>query len=421
MTKKTVLTLADIEGGLVGRPTREPLSLSNLERSLPTGPPGLDETETRPPTVREPQTDALPRDSGDAYQKLMNSHEQELVARIHLRQLTTAQPEHEDFYYETYAGRQKGVSVEEGGILYLPMPPSMLTFKSLARDKKTATDLATALGKMSKGSARRPRTMLQVITSPVRSLVSGSGSELEALATIERVYTALAKAETGGDAGQAVMDIQETILSSDDAFLQFINRPKGQKATSRVVRAIGHEKAIAFAERLLRVFEYMSVLKEEGSAESFVSSVMGPLVGLANYFEAAQVRHFLELILAKSTLAWIAIHRVGQVLLCILCSRLAILNAVSSQPDSPIGDMADLHERLLLALQNNLSDMATNRYGWQLLALLAAQVDADQKRTIVLQVRERILAAVESDDTGPVNILLHALGLDAAQLKPSSQ
>jgi hypothetical protein len=58
-------------------------------------------------------------------------------------------------------------------------------------------------------------------------------------------------------------------------------------------------------------------------------------------------------------------------------------------------------------------------YVWQLLALIAVNVDGDKKRDAVLELRETVMSVVEGGSQKAIksmNVFLNALGLDASQL-----
>lgn len=98
----------------------------------------------------------------------MTRFEREGISRIHLGQLTTENPDLEDFYYRSYAKRQ-AKRKSEAPLLYLPLP-SQRKQKGGERDReqkqlKTKEALAGALGKAVSSSSRKPRQQLQVPSS----------------------------------------------------------------------------------------------------------------------------------------------------------------------------------------------------------------------------------------------------------------
>lgn len=159
----------------------------------------------------------------------------------------------------------------------------------------------------------------------------------------------------------------------------------------------------------------------------FVNAVLAPLVPFIAKCAGEAVAAKLSTLNAKSSLPWIATNKAGVVMCCILLSRIEILK--THQETTPPLDhpaLGRLIESFYDQIQDRLSDVFANLtasdgdfYGWQFMALLAMNLDADRKRQIVMELRERILYVVQRNEPKSVanlNIFLNALGLDASQL-----
>ena len=119
------------------------------------------------------------------------------------------------------------------------------------------------------------------------------------------------------------------------------------------------------------------------------------------------------------------------VLLCILLSRLEILKAAGQDESTSILSSVFIDEASLLtetmfdSLEGHLleffnpTDPSRDFYAWQCLALLAMNVESDRKRSMILELRDKILLVVEQEESAVknLNVFLNALGLDASQLK----
>lgn len=209
---------------------------------------------------------------------------------------------------------------------------------------------------------------------------------------------------------------------------------KTKRVMARALRAIDSTGlADALLRRLIEVFEYLDVCRHDASEadiEEFISTVLATFVPFVAKAPAGEIVEKIELLQAKSNLAWLISNKAGIVLCCILFSRLEILKSGGSTQASASEAClipADLMPRFFDAVQDRLADVFSGHsegpdadfYGWQLMALLAMNVDADRKRAMVMELRERILLVVQRNEGSSVahlNIFLNALGLDASQL-----
>lgn len=220
-------------------------------------------------------------------------------------------------------------------------------------------------------------------------------------------------------------------------FLGLLSLRKTKRVLARAVKAIDSSQlADLVLQRLIEFFEYLDVCRNEASTaevEEFINTVLATLVPFVAKAPAEQVIAKIELLQTKSNLAWLISNKAGIVLCCILFSRLEILKtAQTSFADDASSLMAseipaDPMLHFFDAVQDRLADVFAGPsdgpdadfYGWQLMALLAMNVDADRKRAMVMELRERILAVVQRSEATAVahlNIFLNALGLDASQL-----
>ena len=232
-----------------------------------------------------------------------------------------------------------------------------------------------------------------------------------------------------------------TTITTNHVFIHFLTIPKGRASLFRVLKLLDERGKLRFLEILVEHFDFLEVVRPETSCEvidSFIGQVLSPLVSFVGEADWMPVLSGLKGLFGKRSFVWIALTKAGMVLLCILLSRLEILKATASESaklielngDSVLLDeAAALTEKMFDALEGHLMEFFTTPnptdnssrdfYAWQCLALLAMNVDGDRKRSMILELRDKILMVVEGGEERAVknlNVFLNALGLDASQL-----
>jgi hypothetical protein len=210
--------------------------------------------------------------------------------------------------------------------------------------------------------------------------------------------------------------------------LNLISQTKTKKILGRGIKAIDSAKlSESILARLIEFFEYLDICRQdapEADIELFINSVLAALVPFIAKCPLEGIQSKLSLLAKKSSLPWIVTNKAGVVLSCIILSRVEILKAAGEEIPSGIA------EAFFDQIQDRLSDVFANLhgvdsefYGWQFMALLAMNCDADRKRVMVMDLRDRIMVVVQKNDPKNVsnlNIFLNVLGLDASQLAQSS-
>lgn len=363
------------------------------------------------------------------------------------------------------ARRERELAAKEGREL-----PSNESAASLATAKTKDDALDLVLGKVSHSSSRKPRQQLQIPSSVADESVGSVGVSLHerVLKSIELIYAAVlavedfylraeGQAAERGDlrvdpreieslegfdelvkASQACI-AQELGLTGeasreevDHTFIHLLTIAKGKAIMPRALKLLPVEQREGFLNKLVRFFDFLDVVRPETPVpvvDSFISSVLSPLVGFVGEAEWGTVLAALQALFTKRSFVWIALTKAGMVLLCILFSRVEILKATSGGEDAQAADVeeaAKLTEKIFDALEGHLGELFTVRvadnrefYAWQFLALLAMNVDSDRKRNMILELRDMILTIVESGEESSINnlnVFLNALGLDASQL-----
>lgn len=484
-----------------------------------------EEERSLPPSRKETAEQGRP--CWERNRWILTKFEREGVARIHLSQLSTEHAEVEDYYYRAYAKRaslRRGGA--DGGIappLYLPLPTPRRRERGgggggdrdrdrpergewSERDRSGGTPnradttgrqptgqaalmreaLASALGKKSASSSKRPRQQLVVPTLTTDSeTMPSNGATYSTSAAVELIYQAVFRVEdalsaSGPTSSPALVDeskgegrtaseeeggnltrLQECRREAIDVidqqlglklslqelsqgqtkggttgltrFLGILALPKAKKIIGRALKAID---SVRLSERLLtrlvELFEYLDVCRVDASETDINLFVNCLLAGLVPHVAKAagweEIESKLQLMVTKNSLPWIAGTKAGLVLLCILLSRGEILKAGgATDEESRVTRWSTLVEHLFDQLSDRLAELFGSLqgadgefYGWQFMALLALNVEADRKRQMVMELRERILATANASDQVAIdnlNIFLNALGLDASHLR----
>ena len=334
------------------------------------------------------------------------------------------------------------------------------------------------LGKVSHSSSRKPRQQLKVPTnlmtvSESESLTTsdpGKGHHFSlheiVIKGIEEVYCAIISIEdfylskeeqlennsnaiheeSSGSLNALELHANEVIYKElnlnntsengpNHIFIHFLTIPKGRAIISRSLKVLNQEGKGKFLKNLVEYFDFMDIVRPETSLlaiDSFISQVLSPLVSFVGEADWACVVDSLITLFGKRSFVWIALTKAGMVLLCILLSRLEILKGLDATESLPVASNNDqqdpslLTEKIYDSLEGHLleffslSDPSRDFYAWQFLALLAMNVESDRKRSMILELRDKILVVVEESEEKSVknlNVFLNAIGLDASQLK----
>ena len=258
------------------------------------------------------------------------------------------------------------------------------------------------------------------------------------------ISAAMGLAGSASDAPEDPSALAEALVRSGQHhfFIHFLTVPKGCAVVPRALRLVDDAARRAFLFRLVGLFDFLAVIRPEtplAVVDTFIAQVLSPLVPFVGDADWPVVLQSLRALFAKRSFVWIALTKPGTVLLCILLSRLEILKAAAAgdaeRDREDLADAAALTERIFDCLSDHLPEFfpasapvpvpvvpEDNRefYSWQLMALLAMNVDADRQRAMVVELREGIMRVVEQGDAaaiGRLNVFLNALGLDASQLK----
>lgn len=419
----------------------------------------------------------------DPNREFMNRFERNLIMKIHTTQLTTETPLMDDFYYQALTKKKAMMAEGTGPLLYFPLPSAAERQKELQRrelrkkqrekerekergkeENNSSANVTVeisaelVLGKVSHSTSRKPRQQLQIPAMTI-STTTTSGNPMslneKVLKGIEAIYADILAVEdfyllqeefeNRGDNSSApeLPDLKELTRTANETiyrelnfrneaevnheFIHFLTIPKGKSIVSRLLKLLDEEGKEKFLSIMIEHFDFLEIVRPETGLnviDAFIAQVLSPLVGFVGEAEWPCVLEGLKGLFGKRSFVWIALTKAGMVLLCILLSRLEILKA--SAEEVHVDTSALLTEKMFDALEGHLleffssTDPSRDFYAWQFLALLAMNVESDRKRSMILELRDKILVVVETGDERQVknlNVFLNALGLDASQLK----
>jgi len=411
-------------------------------------------------------------EDGDQNSFLMSKYEREGIRHIHMAQLTTENPMLEDFYYQAFSKRSlKYHQNQSNTTLYLPLPN--LKPKKSASSKESKQNLDGALGKIAGSSSRKPRQQLQVdISQPHQTMkldqedISSEELYFSVLGSIERLYGTVFELEdvlnTASEENAVIEDLETSKTKAKFTatsclglepgrfwgradvlrFIHIVGLPKGRKAVFRALRHLGATFNRAFLDRLLENLEYLGVFRPNSTPseiDSFVNLVLSPMVPFVSEAPAPYIVNAIRTFFGKPSFLWLLYSRPGVILLCIFMSRIEICKSALGSDvegdDLLAQDWPQFARQLYDLLSDRLMDFfnvpslksnapkgtfdAGDYYVWQLLALLALNVDSESKKVMIMELREKIMAVSQHGtpkDVSHLNIFLNVLGLDASQL-----
>jgi hypothetical protein len=438
-----------------------PVSIKELEQSMQSTtiqnldrPPGLEQAYGPQHLLVREETFSVPNSAeGDNYSDFMTQKEKDIVAHLHISQLRTGLPANQDDYY--YINLSKKASKEqEGRPLYFPTPQ----IKSSRHIRATEFKVEGSLGSISKASHHRPRTQFQPPSISKRIIQEGFGGlewEIKRLSesmfahalTFDLAQLRLSEnVEASEEAQEAdhnsirrmqgilhdalYLDYDDESWASSNFVIAKISallqEPKGRRAVGRAINVLSPEHSLLFIKRLFGILDQIFCLRDSEMEEHFLSDVIASCVGCVSRADTEYCAQVLEILIKKTTLPWLLQHKTGLIVVCMLLSRLEV---IKQQQEADNDGLEHIYENLYVRhLRDHLVDIFFTNLGpkeqyvyyvWQLLALLAVNIDGEKKREMVLELRETVMGIVESKNQRAIknmNVFLNALGLDAAQL-----
>lgn len=466
----------------------------------------------------------------DAHRGIMSRYEREGISRMHLGQLSTDDPELEDYYYKNYTKQLRSSCSSIKPPLYLPIPSiSQRKAKGGAQEQKKDVNysqqqqqqessnselqevLSKSLGHGSLSSVTRKarQTLLQpsqstllkqsatqsfsppTSTATASSATTATGTTtttttnnnnpsnryalpamIEKLNELSNIVDYHLQISESGKPDKASLltaselssymranlaidarelgDIEEEKLL---LFINLLNHNQGAKALGKTIKTLsltGGESVLLkdCLDRIIEIFEYLDVCSTAADElkSTFIDNIFSSFVPFISEQSFPFVMRRLELLSVRKegdqkggkseeNLCFLLQSRASLVLFCILMSRAEIMMKEDgllsdAQREGYCSVVGDLFNHLV---QNNICDLlfpATTMtktgacecdlfYTWQFLALLSLNIDSDSKKTLIMELREKIMQVIESGlekGIANLNVFLNSLGLDASQL-----
>ncbi|KAG9293188.1 hypothetical protein G9A89_010525 [Geosiphon pyriformis] len=273
--------------------------------------------------------------------------------------------------------------------------------------------------------------------------------EREAIEKWNEEYTQLAKTMW-----EELVVTEPIGISYPHPFISILSVSKGKKVIPRVLRHCLPGQMLTMITMLVANFESLDVCKGAlwglngnlttavlDEVELFMNTVVPPLYQFVAEAPLKIVIGLLALFIERNNISWVSRSKVGLAFLTMFLSRAEILKqgvgATQGLPppeDREIIQWQETYNRLFSQLQNHFLSLfppivlgIDDMYVWQFLAAMAVGASMEQQHILVTEVRERVLetlmqaSRLTTDKGGHkitnVNLFLHALGLDASQLK----
>ena len=453
----------------------KPISLEELEKSLLDLPPGLEPTAAG----QHHQIDDSTL-SQDPFEDFMTDKEKDIVAHLHMAQLRSGglPASLSDYYYRSMAVKRTGglgiISGSTGekqqqkaknnnnddiiqSLLYFPAIEPKPNARRVAKAIVTEFRVQGSLGKISKASHHRPRTQFAISVGASSggstSLQQGADTDTDGALTAEDLLTHVlmiqeqeerlvsdieasseAQEQCHANIAKHVEAIME-IFACSEALSCTLSCKKGQRAVGRVLKAIPVVNACDCLLNILHAIDQVvgTIAEDDDKEEDFINAVIGPMIAVMSQADSEFGVRALEVLSLKASLPWLLQRKTGLLVLGMVLGRLETCKQSENSLESTLEDSCNrlyrqhIESKLVEIFFSSSTDpkqqqqhqKATSVYTWQLLALIAVNVDGDLKRDMVMESRDVIMAVVEEGNQRSIkamNVFLNALGLDASQL-----
>lgn len=425
---------------------RKPLTLEELEQELLAM-----ETEKVPhsPASSVPQqqniSEKLNRINQQklGYANLMTSHEKSLMTKIQLKQLSTGNKFLDDYYYNA-VHQKSSSSTSSDSDVRLPA----LIRRTAPKLKRSMVSLDSALGKASMSSVRAQRKIRPVAKEAEFSIKASAAMHLRVLTKIESLLLAsldIEELQQKQNETENFEDelhklkaeiVQELALDSTDVMnkeqlfcmIHFLNYDKGQKAIKRICSYVPVAQQIILLEQIVVCLKYLDIFgapcskKYVQKLNFFINNAIIPFIdALGKYTEQQLVQIITRLFDANAGMQFLS-NKVCLVLCCILLNALENCKTKNVELTDRCADLIFDHieGNAVELFRNAKLDDEVGFYSWQFLSFLAGFIKDEQRKTLVIELKDYILQTVMSEDQNKIknlNLFLNTLGLDSSQLK----
>ncbi|XP_074614898.1 protein PAT1 homolog 1-like isoform X1 [Acropora palmata] len=315
----------------------------------------------------------------DPYAGLMTRREKEWLIKIQLLQLTSNQPDLDDYYFQTYTRRktsEEHVEQSEGVQLKLNVPEdnkevretTKMALPQFEREKRnyTPVDFQGSLGKVSSASVQHPRQMVdltivrnakapeqykQGVTTPLKDTKKRS----QVLITIEKGYDFLLNVESidkklihvDGEERNKVVETRQIALTKlfnlfklsteecdkfdDELFVQFLFIQKGRNLLSR---ALSMFNKVEIEAVLMAISRNILLLIKRDSGDESLQNLIVPINRVSELISPPAVMRCLRSMVfaqSKSTnqgspLSVVLVNQFGSAMFSALLGRAAVIS-----------------------------------------------------------------------------------------------
>lgn len=436
---------------------KQSVRLEDLEKSMQDLdlPPGLDTASSNTihpsTTPLHPQSFTFPTPP-TPHDDFMTDKEKDIIAKLHLNQLHSHNlpTSIADYYYQNMAKRKRAGA--EDGPLYFPAGLASIGKTGGKRAvKATEFRVEGSLGSISKTSHHRPRTQFQPPTVstvvPSTTTTTGSGNEtaerlFDLCLVIEEAQLRLAEdVEATPAAQQHCHDMVEGARSKCEHLIAtsslspLLDNNKGRAAMGRLLSVLSLQQALMVCARVIESLEGAQSLHTASTSSTtpdpLSQDLVPQMVQCISKADWKDTLYLFQLLIKKPSLPWLLQRRTGLVLVCVVLSRLEVIKQQEegSEHEQELeqycqqlysSHLVDHLVDIFFPSSSSAPNSSNQQYTWQCLALIAANVDGDCKREMVLELRETVMAVIETRNARSVkmmNVFLNALGLDASQLQ----
>ncbi|KAJ3256702.1 hypothetical protein HK103_005197 [Boothiomyces macroporosus] len=386
---------------------------------------------------------------------LMRKFEKELIAKIQISQLVSENPFVDDYYFQMLTlknsteeqpnilqGKKKTwqkahlanqlVGNSTGAAISNQMQQQMrrLIDSRKTKTKESTLSLEGALGKISTQSTRNPKRAFELAT-PIKSQTTKPMSQIKVLKYIEKVYDRIYAVEDiqrkkveddedillqhEQDIVNAKLELFKEMITTEEIPLNVphplvaaLNTKKGVKATLRAFTHLNTKQILGYYSVLCKRFECLdasnTVLgKETKSVELFMNEIIPSFANVIADANLAALNTYMQIILERHNLIWLAKSKVGLVLLTMLLHRAENLKEAAASPASASGAPSEndlgmweeiynfifeSYKGQFPAIFSSSASAADEVYVWQFLSAMAVGASGiDHQRILVTELR----------------------------------
>ncbi|KAI9009437.1 topoisomerase II-associated protein PAT1 [Gaertneriomyces semiglobifer] len=429
----------------------------------------------------------------EKYRGLMQQYEKELIAKIQISQLVTDDPYRDDFYYKIFTSltaaqnqnqqsdgsttspkdQRKPYNWQQSQLLDQTRGSSSVTgrmqqqMKRLIEGRKTKTksgslSLEGALGKISSGSARAPRQVLQVPGATKENTEApppGHQAVItprQTLKRIEALYAVVLELEVLKRKGPAEetpeafaewndkvaefrqkmvheLGIEQPVpLTWTHPFIETLKWAKGIRLVPRLFRSLEKDQALTVLSTLLARLDQIAVFHTVHSpqlasfgvnaqqhaeqTELFSTNVIPTVVSVVMDLPLFIVNACVRVLLQRCSVLWVCGTRLGLAVMSVFLSRAEMVKQ-GGESGNELNIWNEIYNYIFTSLHGHFASLfpaasdvggssaptggqgAHEVYVWQFLAAMAVgATGVEHQRVLLTEVREKVLETARRTD-----------------------